>query len=194
MAKLIGRKEKTRLLRDALDERSIAKQVADVRERVVEHAASLPALVERLGGRRHRVLGADLHVEEPGVDLVHAVRHAEVAIYDYDRNVLVSAIVDLASGELVRISERPGQQPPPTSDEMREAAAIATRDPEVKRVLRGVKKYDAVAFVARQATTPQDPMYGRRALDVYFWSRGAKAKRIAGPILVDLSRPSEVAR
>ena len=40
----------------------------------------------------------------------------------------------------------------------------------------------------REASTEGHAAYGHRAVYVYFWTRGAKGRRVAGPVLVDLSR------
>jgi hypothetical protein len=184
MAVLLSRKDKTRVLRLAVTGKPIQRIVDQVRARVLAHVAEAPALRERLAGRRYRILGADLHVEEPGVNLQRAVRHAEVSAYDYDRDVLVSAIVELATGEVIRVVDYPGRQPPPVPEEVAEAAALAAADPEVVRRLRGVRTAP-VAINARGSSVPGPR---RRVFELYFWTRAARPKRVAGPIFIDLSR------
>lgn len=180
VVRLVQKQEKGRRALDTL--------VAKLRRHVRDAVAHSPALLERLGGRRHRVLGVELHVEEPGKSLLHAIRYAEVSAYDYERDVLVSAITDLASGQVLRVVEHPGAQPPPTREEADEAAALATEGQrELARRWRA-RQVVATALPARESSLAGHPCYGHRAFTLYFWTRGPRSRRVAGPVLVDLSR------
>jgi len=192
MTMLVSRSERASLVRlaqrQAPGRRALATLTAKLRGRVIDTVGRSPGLLGRLGGRRHRVLGAELHVEEPGKSLLHAIRHAEVSIYDYEGDVLLSAITDLASGEVVRVVEHPGAQPPPTREEIDEAAALAAAGPSALGRRWRARQLVATAIPAREASLEGHACYGHRAVTLYFWTRGPRGRRVGDPVLVDLSR------
>ncbi len=192
MTTLVSRSERVSLVRFAQQQakgrRALDALVAKLRRRVTDTAGRSPEVLGMLGGRRHRVLGAELHVEEPGKNLLHAIRHAEVSTYDYDRDVLVSTIVDLASGDVVRAVEHRGVPPPPTREEVDEAAALATAEQAALARRWRARQVIATAIPAREASIEGHACYGHRAITLYFWTRGPRGSRVGGPVLVDLSR------
>jgi hypothetical protein len=190
MAALLGQSDRALLVRLAQKQekgrRALSTMVAKLRRHVTDAVGRSPALLERLGGRRHRVLGAELHVEEGGKSLLAALRYGEVSVYDYDRDVLISAITDLMSGRVVRVVEHPGAKPPPVPEEVNEAAALAAQGQLARRWR--ARQVVATAVPARESSLEDHPCYGHRAFTLYFWTRGPKARRVAGPYLVDLSK------
>lgn len=172
-----------RLARRPERARELDRLVARVQKRVVDFAVQAPAVKQRLGAGRHRVLGADLRVEESGQRL----RRAEVAIYDYEQDVLISVVVALQEAHVVRIEERAGLQPPPSLAEVAEAEELARRDRSVARLTRGKRTKTAI-FPAREASLELSPGYAHRVFEVTFWSASPRPERVAGPVFVDLSR------
>src|SRR5262249_57830449 len=75
-------------------------------------------------------------------------------------------------------------QPPPIPEEADEAAAIAVEGQSAKWRARQLV---TTAITAREASIEGHPCYGHRGVYVYFWTRGAKARLVPGPILVDPS-------
>lgn len=189
---LLTRKEEirgVRLARAYPESRELSRLVASVRRRVMGFAAKAPEVRQIIGNRRHRLLGADLYVEQVELDRqgILRPRHAEVGIYDYDQDVLVSVIVDLKRGRVVRVEKHPGFQPPPSRDEEREAEGLALKNRTVARRIGG-KRVRAVVLPAREASTEGHPSYGHRVVEVTFWTRGRRPEQVAGPVVVDLSR------
>jgi hypothetical protein len=103
--------------------------------RIVEAVLAEEAVRERLAGCRWRVLTVDHRVDKADGNLVPP-RLAEVGIYDYDRDVLVVAAVDLRAGTLVQLFERDGSAPPITPDELEDAGLLLQEVPKVARALR----------------------------------------------------------
>lgn len=194
---LVSRAEELRALRLAqrYPERQaeFAYLIARVRRRVMRAVVTMRRVREYFGTRRHRVLGADLHVEGPERRVPLQARLAEVAIYDYERDVLVSVIMDLKRGGVVRIDEHPGHQPPPSAEEVGEAAGLALKDRSVARKASG-RRLEATVSLAPEATIEGHPSRGRRVLTVMLWTPGRKARPVAGPIVVDLSQRKLVER
>jgi hypothetical protein len=164
------------------------KLVAKLRRQVLERTSAAPQLMAKLGKGRHRLLGAELHIQEAGKSLLRAIRFAEVSAYDYDRDVLVSAVVDLDTGAIKRIVDYQGLQPPPTKEEAAEAADIvAATQPVLAKQLRA-RRIVPSAVNAREASIAEHACYRHRALYVFFWTGAKQLRRVAGPFLVDLSR------
>lgn len=180
-----------RLARQPERARELDKFVARVQKRIANFAVQAPEVQQRLGGRRQRVLGVDLRVEGPE-QTAPRLRRAEVAFYDYERDVLMSVVVALQEGRVVTIEEHPGLQPPPSREEAGEAEELARRDRSVARLTRG-KRTRTTIFPAREASLEDSPGYGHRVFEVMFWSLSPRPIRIAGPVLVDLSRRELIA-
>jgi hypothetical protein len=190
MGALVEQSDRVLLVRFAQKQekgrRALDRMAAKLRRHVTDAVSRSPALLAHLAGRRHRVLGAELHVEEGGKSLLKALQYAEVSVYDYDRDVLVSAITDVRAGKVVRVVEHPSAKPPPTREEADEAAALAAKGQLARRWR--ARQVAATVLPARESTLEDHPCYGHRAFTVYFWTRGPKARRVAGPYLVDLSQ------
>ncbi len=191
MTALVRRSDRLALVRLAQKQdkgrRELAKLAAKLRRQATEAGAQSPELHARLGDRRHRILGSELYVRQGGKNPLTALRHGELSAYDYERDVLVSVIGDLQTGKVVSVIEHPRLQPPPTPEEADEAAAIAVEDqPSLARKWRAGQLVTN-AITAREASIEGHPCYGHRGIYLYFWTRGAKARLVAGPILIDLS-------
>jgi hypothetical protein len=168
----------------------LSKLQADVTRRATKIVIDSPEVQRALGGRRHRVLGGDLYVRDAG-GAIPLPRHGELAIFDYDRNVLLSVIVDLQTSAVVKVDEFPGRQPPPSTEEQKEAGEVASKDPKVAKELAG-KRVTATAWPAREAFLEGHPAHGRRVVEVFFWTTGPKPQRVGARVLVDLSTRSVV--
>jgi hypothetical protein len=190
MAKsLLSKQQGLNALRLARSHPKNAAQLSELRADVTQRASTLavssPEVQKALGGRRHRVLGGDLHVRDAG-GAIPLPRHGELAIYDYDRNVLLSVIVDLQTSAVVKVDELPGRQPPPSAEEEKEAGELALKDSKVAKVLAG-KRVTATAWPAREAFLEGNSAHGRRVVEVFFWTTGPKPQRVGERVLVDLS-------
>lgn len=104
-----------------------------LREGVVEVARRDERVEERLRDARHRTLTVDYR-EDKAPEGDPPSRLADAGFYDYDRDVLVVATVDLRSGGVVDVSEREGAAPPITHEELEEARDIAARRPGAAEV------------------------------------------------------------
>jgi hypothetical protein len=189
--RLLSRREELRALRLARNYPEEATELADligeIRRRVIASVSSAPEVQEMLGERRHRFLGAELHVEEPGRPLAPLPRHAEVSIYDYDRDTLIAVVVDLKTSEIVAINEFPGLQPFPSQEEEREARELAADFAPIAGSLQG-RRARAVVLLAHENAIEDHPSFGHRAMQVTFWTGGRRPERIAGPVVADLTR------
>ncbi|MEU8468104.1 Tat pathway signal sequence domain protein [Streptomyces sp. NPDC029006] len=77
------------------------------------------------GGRGPQRLAVDLAEPGPGeADDPDAPRRADVTLYDYRTDTLVTTTVDLRTGKAERTGTRRGVQPPPSRAENAEAARI----------------------------------------------------------------------
>jgi hypothetical protein len=156
-----------------------------VKPRVVAAVLADPQVKRRLAGRRFRVVGGDLIDEKPSGDARKALRLAEVGIYDYDRNALQVAVVDLRSGSVVGVTERLGIQPPLTDEELDEAKEIALATPKL-RSLRKVRGVQITSMPSRLSFAESGPARGHRIFALYFWVGGKKPRKV-GQVAVDLS-------
>jgi len=163
-----------------------------VAARAVKAASKDAKVTKRLEGTRFRVIGSDLSLagtsikgEKPSAGKKPASGSAEVGIYDYDHNVLVVATVDLGSGAVAEIEERPGVQPPLTPDELEEAKQLVLSDSRFQS-LKKRSGLEVIAFPARAAFDPSHPAFGHRCFSVYLWTSGRQPKRV-GEAVVDMS-------
>lgn len=168
-----------------------------IKDRVARTIDADPLVAERLGGNRHRLIDIEFREEEHKVaDAQVSVRLAEAIIYDYDRSVLVIAVLDLRAGVVEAVVERPGVQPALTAAEREEAYELVLADDRYE-ALRARGPVDMVALPARAAQIENHPRYGHRLFQLYFWSRGDEPARV-GQAAVDLSTrevvPTEEAR
>lgn len=157
-------------------------ELADrLRERVAGAALESSKVRRRLVGARYRLVGVDYAEEKTGRGRLR--RLAEVGFYDYDRDVLVVAVVEPRSGRVLRIEEREGLQPPPSAEEIDRARELALADERVAH-LRRRRGLQVAAFTAR---APHDERRDdHRRLHLYFWSGGRKPE-LVGSAVVDLS-------
>ena len=94
--------------------------------RIVQLARTDPRVRERLAGVRSRVVTVD------------AAEH-EVGFYDYDNDVLVVAVLDPLTGELVDLTERK-ESPPITLEELAEVLQLLDALP--RRTSEFLARYD----------------------------------------------------
>jgi hypothetical protein len=94
---------------------------------------------EMVGGGRTRPIHLDFISVKPRAgevsrDGLPASRHAEVLIYNYDRNQGILALVDITARRVVDVARIPGQSVPINADEVAVAARMALTDPRVARL------------------------------------------------------------
>jgi hypothetical protein len=156
----------------------LRKLIETIKARAIPEVLKDAGLAGRLGGRRTRVLGADLKLHRPPRGEPVAPRLGKLSVYDYDRNVLLVATVDLREGGVLRIDERKGIQPPLTPEEVEEAKNLVLSD----RRFQALKRHpnlEVVATHARAAFDADGPFHGHRCFTLYFWAGGKKPRRIA---------------
>jgi hypothetical protein len=128
MAALISDAEEALVARLAASqpesERELDELLERIKARIVETALQEDRVRQRLAQVRHRVLAVDWREEKP-TDDGPTTRLADVAVYDYDNDVLVVAAVDLREGTLAELFEREGANPPISAEELADAREIA---------------------------------------------------------------------
>lgn len=138
MASIVRRREEVNALRLAHSQPESLVELNELartfRDRVTGAALHDGRVRERLAGVRHRVLAVDYREEKAATGGV--IRLAEVAIYDYDRDVLVVAVVDPRAGSVVELVERESASPPITAEERDEAVRIAASQPTLAKAIR----------------------------------------------------------
>lgn len=185
---LIGEREERMALalagRQPDSARKLAELAARLGERVIAAALADRKVGRRLAKTRYRVIGADYAEEKPtGRRAGEPTRLAEVGFYDYDRDVLVVAVVNPRSGRVVRIEEREGLQPPPSDQEVEHARELALSD----HALKGLRRRRGLQVVAFTARAPQEERHdNHRRVHLYFWS-GGRHPELVGDAVVDLS-------
>lgn len=101
-------------------------EVDRARSLALQHGAPRNSLT---AGRTRGVEYLDADLVEPPDAAVSAPRRVEVLFYDYGHDQLVKQTVNLDSGTVERTDTTTGVQPPPSSDETRQAAALLIKDP-----------------------------------------------------------------
>lgn len=172
--------EAMELARDFLEQSEEYEAMADrLRERVVEFALEQPAVADRLENRRHQVIGADFYpVDMAAEDTLQPLRKGEVAVYDYQADVLLSVIIDLQESTVDRLEEYGSVQPVATPDE-EEAAIDLARE--------YLASLDARVSPLHVSLPEDHPRHGHRILEVEF---GPATDQQSGPstaVFVDLS-------
>jgi hypothetical protein len=184
---LISEREERRALGLAGRQPESAGKLAELamrlRERVTAAALADRKVQRRLGRTRYRVIGADYAEEKSSGRGREPKRVAEVGFYDYDRDVLVVAVVEPRSGRVMRLEEREGLQPPPSEEEVEHARELALSEPRLQR-LRRRRGLQVVAFTAR--APHEERRDNRRRVHLYFWSGGRRPEMV-GDAVVDLS-------
>ena len=130
MPPLLTRKEEAQALRLARSQPESAEEfnalLARLRSRVVEAVLADDRIRGRLAAVRHRVVAVDYREDKPEAT-EEPVRLAEVAMYDYDRDVLVFTVADLRRGELVDLYDvKVPLHPSPTRNSARRASCCRT--------------------------------------------------------------------
>lgn len=116
-----------------------------LRERTVAATVRHEQVRTRLQGRRHAVVALDYREDALGGNKDELVPLAEVGIYDYQKDVLCVALINLSEGTLVDLLERQGVQPPISTDETAAARGLALRSEHLTQSLNRVD-LDVVAF------------------------------------------------
>ncbi|MFD5557246.1 Tat pathway signal sequence domain protein [Streptomyces sp. NPDC127068] len=83
--------------------------------------------VEGAKGPEH--LYTNLQEPDPNAPATESKRRAEVVFYDYEKEATVTKTVDLSSGKVVDTVTAKGAQPPPSRDELAEAARVLIAHP-----------------------------------------------------------------
>lgn len=193
---LLSEREEATALRHMKNQPASAEQLKALLDKVTARAAQAASkddkVMKRLEGHRSRVLGAELAApgedqkeEEPDEAKRHGIRSARVGTYDYDRDVLVLATVDLRDGSVTHVAELKGVQPPITPEELEEAKQLVLSDPAFQHLKRRTA-LEATGFPSRAASDPSHPAYGHRAFEIFLWTGGKQPKRV-GEAVVDLS-------
>ena len=130
MAAPLSKRDEARALRLAGSQpessTDFASLLDEVRARVIDAALADHQVRARLDGVRYEILAVDYREDKPA-EQGSVVRAGEVAMYDYDRDVLVVAAVDLRSGSLLELFEREGAAPPITAAELAIAVELVTQ-------------------------------------------------------------------
>jgi hypothetical protein len=180
---VIGERDQQRLLSLARRQPETAGRLGDLlgklEQRAVEAALAHPDVAARLEGARFRTIGADLRGEKGEQE---ASRLVEVGFYDYDREVLVVAVMAVRSGELVALEER-SVQPALVEDEVDEATELMLTDERFTALARRRERLQPVAFLAQRL----EPGENRRLIELHLWTSGRRPRPVASA-LVDLSR------
>jgi len=184
---LIGAREERRALGLAARQPESAGKLAEfavrLRERVVAAALADRKVERRLAKTRYRVIGADYAEEKPSGRTREPKRLVEVGFYDYDRDVLVVAVMNPRTGRVLRLEEREGLQPPPSDEEVDHARKVALSDQR----LEGLRRRRGLRVVAFTARAPHDERRdNHRRVHLYFWS-GGRRPELVGDAVVDLS-------
>jgi hypothetical protein len=157
----------------------------NVQANAIDFALEQPRVKQYLEGHRHAVVGGDLRPVRGEPRTKFPPRIGEVGIYDYDRNVLMIAVVDLRKRALLDLEERRGIQPPLSKSELDEAKAIVLASSPYRRLAKQ-RTLHVEAFAARVSFLPDHPSYGHRVFTLAFWSGGRKPKKLQDAV-VDLS-------
>jgi hypothetical protein len=156
-----------------------------VQSAAMDFALEQPRVKQYLEGHRYAVVGGELRPVRGERRGKFPPRIGEVGIYDYDRNILLIAAVDLRKATLVDLEERPGIQPPLSKSELEEAKALVLAS-STHRSLAKKPNLHVEAFAARVSFLHDHPARGHRVFTLAFWS-GGRAPRKLRDVVVDLS-------
>lgn len=186
MTALVTRREEALALRLAAAQPESAGDLTalldEIAARVVAFATDAPRLRRRLGGARNRVVAVDYREDKPKRGQ-RPVRLAEVGFYDYDRDVLVVAVVDPLAGKLVELFEREGSTPPISAEELDEALGLLRHVPEFRAAARSKRARIAAFPTPSYAFTSDSGRERHRAAVLYVET----AQGAANQAVVDLS-------
>lgn len=150
------------------------------RERVVDFVLEASEVAGRLAEVRHEVIGADLYpVDVTEEEPLQPLRMGEVAIYDYEADVLLSVIVDLRATSIERVEEYGSVQPMATLDE---------RDGAVDLAREYLDDLEARVSPLHVSLPEDDPRHGHRILEVVFTPDEDGPGGPITSVFVDLSR------
>ena len=140
-----------------------AEFLETLRAKVLKVALANEQVQKRLAGVRHRLLGIDFHQEKHPAG---KMRLAAVGFYDYDRDSLVVASINLHDSSLVGLDDHPGAAPPISDEELKEARQLAANAPGVGEALG--TSTAVVAFPAPSYTfAPNSRRAGHRGCLLY---------------------------
>jgi hypothetical protein len=163
MARWLSDREEARERRLLASQPESSGKLTEFLERLGARAAKAVKEDEQVGGRlgedRHEVLAVDYREDKPEEGAA-ARRAAEVAIYDYDRDILVVAALDLYSGEVFEVSEREGAAPPIAAAEFASTVELVGELPGIGDVVRR-EDADVVAFPAPSYAFDGNPRRAR---------------------------------
>ena len=157
-----------------------------VQANAIDFALEQPRVKQYLDGRRYAVVGGELRPVRGDGHEKFPPRIGEVGIYDYDRDVLMIAVVDLRKRALLDLEERRGIQPPLSKSELDEAKAIVLASSSHRR-LANERSLHVEAFAARVSFLPDHPSYGHRVFTLAFWAGGRRNAKKLQDAVVDLS-------
>jgi hypothetical protein len=172
--------EALELAREFLERPDEYETMADrFRDRVVEFVLESTEVSDRLADRRHRIVGADFYpVDMDAEAALQPLRMGEVAIYDYEADVLLSAIVDLRASTVERVVEYERVQPLATEEDRDEAIELA----------RAYLEELEATVSSLHVSLPEDhPRHGHRILEVVFGPGGDRGDDPFTSVFVDLS-------
>jgi len=188
--RLLSDREEAHALRLARSQPESAQELQELIERVraaaVEVVLNDPRVQQRVADTRYGVVGADLRDDKPEGEGAPSLRLAEVGLYDYDRDALVVAVIDLRAGTVVGLEERAGVQPPLSAEEVAEAQRMVLQDPQFQSAAQH-PDLQAVAFPARAGFSEGHQRYGHRVVTLTLWTGEEPPSKVA-EAAVDLSR------
>ncbi|WP_171075883.1 Tat pathway signal sequence domain protein [Streptomyces sp. YIM 121038] len=120
------------------------------------------------GDRGPERLSTNLAENEPGATGDDAARRAEIVYYDYKKDAVVAKTVNLKTGEVESTNTAQNVQPPPSEEELTEAARLLIADGHGKglrddyekatgKKLEGPSDLDLSGFVFRKETLDSVP-------------------------------------
>ena len=119
----------------------------------------------------------------PDAERLQIGRHAEVLFYRYDGDRGIHVVVDLEKKAVVLVTKIEGRAVPLGADEIREAFGLAAQNERVKALLGAQLNDFKVANLTEErpenrveglrvvATSPRDPCYRHRCIDLLFHNR-----------------------
>jgi Cu2+-containing amine oxidase len=121
---------------------------------------------------------------EGDIEHLRIGRHAAVLFYRYDGDQGIHVVVDLEKKTVVSVERIEGRAVPLSVDEITDAFGLAARDERVRALLgarlsdfkvanlaEGVRPENRVEGLRVVATSPRDPCYRRRCIDLLFRTR-----------------------
>jgi hypothetical protein len=146
--------------------------------RVREIAAASP-LMQRALGERFAFISVDpVEIDKGSETLLAEQRLVRATFYSYGRNIAVRTL--MRGGEILRVEDVEGFQPPESPDEIERAISLAREDPRIRDLVR---ELDGRALLTEVGEG--HPGFGNRILYVSFLPRGSAETEVMA--LVDLT-------